>query len=97
MLLNWLLEDDVEKTMEDFHKWDCGGNLFWKTTTKKVLRVVFYRKTLFVYVYKKVSSHRECQIFEGRKKFLSLTLKFIVVESPFQQWGLDFIGEIHHK
>jgi len=26
---------------------------------------------------------------------LSLPLKPISVESPFQQWGLDFIGEIH--
>ena len=26
---------------------------------------------------------------------LSLPLKTISVEAPFQQWGLDFIGEIH--
>lgn len=25
----------------------------------------------------------------------SLPLKPISIENPFQQWGLDFIGEIH--
>jgi transposase InsO family protein len=31
----------------------------------------------------------------GKKKLLPLPLKPISVEAPFQQWGLDFIGEIH--
>jgi hypothetical protein len=34
-------------------------------------------------------------MFEGKKKLLPLPLKPISVESPFQHWGLDFIGEIH--
>eukprot|EP00253_Pinus_taeda_P027517 PITA_27517 len=33
--------------------------------------------------------------FEGNKKLLPLPLKPIEVEVPLQQWGLDFIGEIH--
>jgi hypothetical protein len=28
-------------------------------------------------------------------KLMTLPLKPISVETPFQQWGLDFIGEIH--
>eukprot|EP00253_Pinus_taeda_P019966 PITA_19966 len=34
-------------------------------------------------------------IFEGKKKLLPLPLKPISTEKPFQQWGLEFIGEIH--
>jgi len=34
-------------------------------------------------------------MFEGRNKLLPLPVKPIVVESPFQQWKLYFIGEIH--
>jgi hypothetical protein len=34
-------------------------------------------------------------MFEGKRKLLPLPLKPISVEAPFQQWGLDFIGEIH--
>eukprot|EP00253_Pinus_taeda_P009966 PITA_09966 len=32
---------------------------------------------------------------EGKRKLLPLPLKPISTEKPFQQWGLDFIGEIH--
>eukprot|EP00253_Pinus_taeda_P020814 PITA_20814 len=41
-----------------------------------------------------VSCHK-CQIFEGKRKLLPLPLKPISTEKHFQQWGLDFIGEIH--
>eukprot|EP00253_Pinus_taeda_P020958 PITA_20958 len=36
-----------------------------------------------------------CFIFEGKKNLLPLPLKPISTEKPFQQWRLDFIGEIH--
>ena len=39
--------------------------------------------------------YHKCQIFEGKKKLLPLPLKLITAEIPFQQWGLDFIGEFH--
>ena len=38
VLLNFLVEEEAKKVMEDFHKGDCGGHLFWKTTGKKILR-----------------------------------------------------------
>eukprot|EP00253_Pinus_taeda_P010437 PITA_10437 len=34
-------------------------------------------------------------VCEGRRKLQPLPLKPIEVSAPFQQWGLDFIGEIH--
>lgn len=34
-------------------------------------------------------------MIEGKRKLLPFPLKPISVESHFQQWGLDFIGEIH--
>eukprot|EP00253_Pinus_taeda_P004921 PITA_04921 len=55
----------------------------------------FYWPTLFTDVKKYVTSCHKCQIFEGKKKLLPLPLKPISTEKPFQQWGLDFIGEIH--
>ena len=42
-----------------------------------------------------IGAYHKCQIFEGKIKLLPLSLQPITVESPFQQWGLDFIGEIH--
>lgn len=36
-----------------------------------------------------------CQRFEGKQQLKSLPLKPIHASDPFQQWGLDFIGEIN--
>ena len=61
----------------------------------KILRVGFYWPTLFLDVYKEISTCHEFQIFEGKRKLKPLPLVPISVEAPFQQWGLDFIGEIN--
>ena len=45
-------------------------------------------------MYKETSTCHQCQIFYGKRKVIPLPLNPITVESPFQQWGLDFIGEI---
>lgn len=36
-----------------------------------------------------------CQQFKGRVQLAALPLKPVIIEEPFQQWGLDFIGPIH--
>jgi hypothetical protein len=95
IFLNCLLKDEADKALQDFHEGDCGGHLSWKTTANKILRAGFYWPTLFADVHKKVTSCHKCQVFEGKRKLFPLPLKPISVEAPFQQWGLDFIGEIH--
>ena len=52
ILLNFLLEEDAKNKIKEFHSEDCGGHLYWKTTTHNILRVGFYRPTLFVDTYK---------------------------------------------
>eukprot|EP00253_Pinus_taeda_P019521 PITA_19521 len=42
VLLNCLVEEEEKKVMEDFHKGDCGGHIFWKTTANKILRAGYY-------------------------------------------------------
>lgn len=36
---------------------------------------------------------RNGQFFAGRPKLPALPLQPVIVEAPFQQWGLDFIGK----
>jgi len=50
---------------------------------------------LFTDVKKFFTACHKCQIFEGKRKLLPLPLRPISTEKPFQQWGLDFIEEIH--
>jgi hypothetical protein len=95
ILLSCLLEKEVEKTIREFHKGDCGGHNYWKTTVHKILRAGFYWPSTFILFYKEVSSYHECQILYGKRKLQPLPRKPISVEAPFRQWGLDFIGEIH--
>ena len=84
VLLNCLVEEEAKQVMEDFHKGDCGGHLFWKTTANKILSVGYYWPTLFADVYETVTSCHECQIFQGRRKLQPLPLKTIEVSAPFQ-------------
>ena len=95
VLLNCLIKEETDKVLKEFHVGDCGGHLYWKSIADKILRARFYWPALFADVKKYVTSCHKCQIFEGKKKLLPLPLKPISTENPFQQWGLDFIGEIH--
>ncbi len=94
-MLNCLVESEAKDVMNDFHKGDCGGHLYWKTTTNKILRAWYHWPSLFSDVYRTVMSCHECQIFQGKKKLLPLPLQPISIQVDFQQRGLDFIGEIH--
>jgi hypothetical protein len=95
LLLRCLDPQEAQKVMFDFHSGLCGGHHFWKTTIHKVLRAGYYWPTLFPDVCREIRACIKCQRFSGKKQLKSLSLKPVVVSTPFQQWGLDFIGEIH--
>jgi len=54
ILLNYLLEDEADKMMEEFHKGDHREHIFLKTTINKILRACFYYPTFFADVHKMV-------------------------------------------
>ena len=64
-------------------------------TANKILRAGFYWPSLFSDKYKETRTCHQCHIFDGKRKVIPLPLNPIAVEDPFQQWGLDFIGEIN--
>jgi transposase InsO family protein len=79
--------------MIEFHSGFCGGHFAAKTTTHKILREGYYWPTIFSDVHKMVRGCQQCQMFMGKQNLAALPLQPIVVEAPFQQWGLDFIGQ----
>jgi ribonuclease HI len=95
VLLMCLDPQQAQKVMNDFHSGLCGGHYFWKTTAHKILRAGYYWPTLFPDVCREVRACIKCQKFSGKQELKSLPLKPVMVSAPFQQWGLDFIGEIH--
>ena len=95
VLLRCIDKEESVQIMSQFHSSDCGGHHYWLTTTHKILRAHYYWPFLFVDVYSYVKACDKCQRFTGKQHLKSLPLKPVVVTGPFQQWGLDFIGEIH--
>ena len=80
------------------HSGACGGHYMSKKTTHKVLRDGFWWPTLFNDAHDLVRKCDACQRFSGNLNFLgNVPLKPVEVQAPFQQWGLDFIGEIVKK
>jgi hypothetical protein len=59
----------------------------------KILRVGYYWPTIFSETHQYVRACQACQFFTGKQCLHALPLKPIIVEEPFQQWGLDFIDE----
>jgi hypothetical protein len=95
VLLRCLGPHEAQKSMTEFHDSLCVGHHFWRTTTYKILRVGYFWPNLFSDVCENIRAYIKCQKFYGKQQLKSLPLKPVMVFVPFQQWGLDFIGEIH--
>jgi hypothetical protein len=94
-LLVCLVESETEKVISEFHEGVCGGHHAWRATAYKILRAGYYWPKLFSDVNAKVRACNPCQLFMGKHKLPALPLVPVKTEAPFQQWGLDFIGEIN--
>jgi len=95
VFLRCLNPQEAQKVIFDFHNVLCGGNHFWNTTAYKILRAGYYSPTLFSNVCREVRACFKCQRFLGKQQLKYFPLKHVVASTPFQQWGLDFTGEIH--
>jgi hypothetical protein len=95
VLLRCLDPQESQREMIDFHDSSCGGHHFWRTTTYKILRAGYFWPSIFTDVGANTRACTKCQKFAGKKQLKLFPLKPVAVSRPFQQWGLDFIGEIH--
>ena len=50
---------------------------------------------MFKSSYRWVGNCEKCKLFMGKPQLVALPLKPVIIEEPFQQWGLDFIGPIN--
>jgi hypothetical protein len=80
--------------MTELHARICGGHFSGRTTAHKILRVRYYWPTLFRGTHTFICTYESCQRFEGKQRLPALPLDPVVIEAPFQKWGLDFIGQI---
>ena len=80
-----------EKLLKTFHDEAYGGNFSSSVMAFKVLRQCYYQPGMFEDAYSQVE---KCKMFVRRPQLAALPLRLVVIEGPFQQWGLDFIGLI---
>jgi hypothetical protein len=93
-LLCFLTEAEIG-VIDEFHEGVCGGHHVWRATAYNISRVGYYWPKLFTKVNERVRARNSCQLFSSKQKLSSLPLIPVKDEAPFQQWGLNFIGEIH--
>ena len=95
ILLLCLTENEVEEIMAEFHEGICGGHYSWRATAHKILKFGFFWPKLFGDVFAQIRAYKKCQKFVDRQKFAPFPMIPVHIDEPFQQWGIDFIGEIH--
>ena len=83
------------KLLTSFHNEACGGNFSSTVTVFKILRQCYYYPRMFKDAYKWVANYDKSRIFTGKPLLDSLPLRLVIIEAPFDQWGLGFIGLIN--
>jgi hypothetical protein len=94
VLLRCLEHEDADKVLKEIHDGPGGGHFIGNTTAHKILRAGYYWPTLFKDAHTYARNCKNCQISTRREKRETVPLQPTVVSRPFEQWGLDIIGEI---
>ena len=95
VFLRCLDKEQTDDILFQFHAGPEGENFSGETTAHKIIREGYYWPTLFKYSHAYIIKCDPCQKCAGKFKKPSFPLHPVVVQFPFQQWGLDFFRPIH--
>ena len=85
---------EVDILLVDLHAGLAGGHYSGETTSHKVLREGYYWPTMLKYTYNIVRKCEPCQKCVGKLRNPAFPLQPVIVQYPFQQWGMDFVSPI---
>jgi len=94
ILLRCLEKPEAQKVLQELHDGPAGGHFGADTTTHKIIHAGYYWPTLFRDAHEYVRKCQSCQTSSGRQRKSAFPLQPVNIEQPFEQWGLDIIGEI---
>lgn len=94
ILLICLEKTEVQMVLQELHGSPAGGHFGGDTAAHKILHARYYWLTLFKDAHDYVRKCKICQTASGRQRKLAFPLQPVNIEQPFEQWGLDIIGEI---
>eukprot|EP00253_Pinus_taeda_P029433 PITA_29433 len=95
ILLSCLEKTEAQKVLQELHDGLAGGHFGADTTAHKIIHAGYYWPTLFRDAHEYVGKCLNCQTSSGRQRTLAFPLQPVNIEQPFEQWGLDIIGEIN--
>ena len=85
---------EAKKVMQELHDGPAGGHFRGNTTVHKILHAGYYWPTLFKDAHEYARKCKVCQTRIGIERKASFPLQPVNIQKPFEQWGLDIIGEI---
>eukprot|EP00253_Pinus_taeda_P017724 PITA_17724 len=94
ILLRYLEKPEAQKVLQELHDGPARGHFGADTTTHKIIHAGYYWPTLFRDTHEYVRKCQTCQTTSGRQRKSAFPLQPVNIEQPFEQWGLDIIGEI---
>jgi hypothetical protein len=94
ILLRCLEKTEAQKVLQELHDGPAGGHFGGDTTAHKIIHAGYYWPTLFKDAHDYVRKCKICQTASGRQRKPAFPLQPVNIEQPFEQWGLDIIGEI---
>ena len=90
-----LRAEDASKVITELHDGPAGGHFSKDTIAHKILRARYYWPTLFKDAHDHVKKCDACQRGGGRQAKEAGPLKPMMITEPFEQWGINIIGEIN--
>ena len=97
VLLICLEKDDAEHILTRLHDGLTGGHFSRETTAYKVFREGYYCPTLFKDAHAHGCTCQICEVNVGRERRSTFPLHPVTIENPFEQLGLDVVGQINLK
>lgn len=94
ILLRCLEKIEAQTVLQGLHDGLVGGLFGGDSASHKILHVGYYWPTLFKYSHDYVRKCKICQTTSRSQRRPTFPLQPVNIEQPFEQWGLDIIGEI---
>jgi hypothetical protein len=94
VLLRCLEHEDEIFFLKELHDGSTGGHFAGNTIAHKKLRVDYCWPNLFRDAHTYARNRKTCQMSTGRENKEAFPLQPVAISRPFEQWGLDVIGEI---
>ena len=91
VLRRYLVHEEAEKVLNDFHARACGDHLSGWETTQKILHAGYFWPILFKDCINVIKRCHPCQIYTRKMHAHPAPLDPVVTMGPFAKWAIDYM------